>query len=177
MGLCCRLAQHGTGWRCCAGASVLASELSALADLVYGFEEACVDVVINVSDSDFPVQVGTNLSTTHLAAEVVLRQALLACLLPTPASWLIGSAMGCRAVLLWTAACAECGARASCSCAVDVPGGMQGPAALQEVLKDKLHEARLDFFPVTGSTDSFLPQPEPVPLPRYPDRSVAGLPP
>lgn len=34
-----------------------ASELSAMADIVYGFEEACVDLVINLSDSDFPVQV------------------------------------------------------------------------------------------------------------------------
>ena len=41
----------------CAGPSVTASELSAMADIVYGFEEACVDMVINLSDSDFPVQV------------------------------------------------------------------------------------------------------------------------
>ena len=40
-----------------AGASVTASELSAMADLVYGFDAHCIDTVINLSDSDFPVQV------------------------------------------------------------------------------------------------------------------------
>ena len=35
-----------------------ASELSAMGDLVFGFEEACLDLVVNLSDSDFPVQVG-----------------------------------------------------------------------------------------------------------------------
>ena len=34
-----------------------AGELSAMADIIYGFEEACVDTVINLSNSDFPVQV------------------------------------------------------------------------------------------------------------------------
>ena len=28
-----------------------------MADVIHRFEEACVDVIINVSDSDFPVQV------------------------------------------------------------------------------------------------------------------------
>ena len=39
-----------------AGASLVAAQLSALADAVLRPAEACVDLVINLSEADFPVQ-------------------------------------------------------------------------------------------------------------------------
>lgn len=39
-----------------AGASITAGQLSALADVYYTLNNSCVDLVINLSNSDFPVQ-------------------------------------------------------------------------------------------------------------------------
>lgn len=39
-----------------AGASITAGQLSALADVYYRLNSSCIDVVINLSNSDFPVK-------------------------------------------------------------------------------------------------------------------------
>ena len=132
-----------------------ASELSAMADLIYGFDEACVDVVINLSDSDFPVQVHSTSELTraqtrcvcHVRLRVCVRACVRACVCTRTS---MHTQSPSQALSLWAV--------------------LQSPAAIQAALKGIVHEARLDFFPQTGSSDAFLSQPEMVPLPRYPDR-------
>ena len=54
-----------TDLQCCfvTGASITAGQLSAMADIHYGYQDSCIDLIINLSNSDYPLKTAQAVQT------------------------------------------------------------------------------------------------------------------